>query len=182
MKLKEIVFLLVIALCVAAVFGFQDGKFKHNLLVKKIGPGTTTAQQDTFGGRTTLGSYTSGWGRQADTTWSITATAKDTSRVYPSAPYMSFDVLQNDAAEDSADMEYKIFMSPARRFGKRSLPALSDFVLIDSLTVSGETRTKWIFTESSIPNWDYWYMTVEGTNDNSKATAATSIIGYRSYE
>lgn len=165
--MRRFLTLLIPLFLTAAIYSQQSAFRTH--YVKKHTTNQTTVQKDTLNNAS------------ADTLWRLTGTGKDTSRIYVAlSGFISFWFSQDDTstANDSADVEYKFFATPRRQFNPTVFPAFSRFVLIDSVTVSGQSPTEWVYTSpgSNRPNWENWYMTAEGTADNKVLSAVELLI------
>lgn len=151
---------------------------------------SATSQQDTIDHYTTMGQQVATsnialmngttsfdyWYLQADTTWR--------SRIYRSNGYMSyiFTIRDTSSGGDSSAVEFKIYAGDDvdSKYGV-TIPALTKFSLIDSVTVSADSvATPWVYTSSGSdrPNFDFWYITAQGTAQNKVLSAVMTEIEY----
>lgn len=159
--------------------------------VKKHAANRTTTQMDTLNFLTTFGARLTGGtsvqhGLKADTTWYLTSTGKDTSRVYRlKSGSITFHPVLDDTstADDSAGVRMKIYVAPRRQFDT-GIPAFSTFVLADSTDfeassgVDGQGAYKWVYTSagSNRAGFDFFYVTLEGITSVNKVLSAVSVL------
>jgi hypothetical protein len=164
---RQILTFLLPLFLTAAIYSQQSAFRTH--YVKKHTTNQTTVQKDTVNNAS------------ADTLWRLTGTGMDTSRIYKARTgFITFSFLQDDtsAANDSADVEYKIYAAAQRQFNPTVFPAFSKFVLQDSVTISGQTAQDWVYTSTGTnrPNVENFYITAEGTADNKTLSAVELLI------
>ena len=139
--------------------------FDH--LLKKHSTNRTTIQRDTL--------KAGGGGVASDTLWYIRSTAKDTSRVYESSPWISlwyvFNDTSNGGAGDSVGQKIILHMAPETEYKPGSLPPYGQFVRVDSVTVTNESRGFWNITSNPIPEFRWMYFTLTGTATNKKLSS-----------
>lgn len=150
---------------------------------------SSTTTKDTIGYMTTIGERVdeSRKGTASFETWymqGIGDSSKDTSRVYPIYPYMTFGfTLTDTSASDSDVVKVKFYQGDDMDGG---LPAFRKFELIDSTTIHGDSaQTKWyVYTKSGSnrPNTTYWYLTAEGADSNITASYTKVEIEYKGME
>lgn len=162
------------------------GQQRHtSFFVKRHTTNVTTIQVDTLNNRTTHGRSVSTTLAQktalaALRTWWITAQGKDTSRVYKTHPFMSFKWIGRDTAVGGGTvaLRLKVFMSGTNDTTTLGYPQFAEFVLIDSTDLTSDsTKTPYVFTSSGSnrPNWEYYYLTVEGLAGNSATAVRVDI-------
>ena len=182
MKKLRFHILLIIVLGYSLVLGQQ----RHtSFFVKRHTTNVTTIQVDTLNNRTTHGRGVSTTAAQktalaALRTWYITAQGKDTSRVYKTHSFMSFKWIARDTAVGGGTVaiRMKIYMSGTNDTTTLGYPQFAEFVLIDSADITDDsTKTPYVFTPagSNRPNWEYYYLTVEGLVGNSATAVQVDI-------
>ncbi len=167
-------------------YSFLFAQQRHtSFFVKRHITNVTTAQPDTLNNRTTHGRSVSTTAAQKTAlavlrTWYITAQSKDTSRVYKTHPFMSFKWIGRDTIPGGGTvaLRMKIYMSGTNDTTQLGYPQFAEFVLIDSTDLTTDsTKTPYVFTSagSNRPNWEYYYLTVEGLVGNSATAVQVDI-------
>ena len=167
------------------------GQQRHtSFFVKRHTTNVTTIQIDTLNNKTTIGQGVSTTPAQktalaALRTWWITAQGMDTSRVYKSHPFMSFKWIARDTAVGGGTvaLRLKVYMSGTNDTTTLGYPQFAEFTLEDSTDITSDsTKTTYPFTfaGSNRPNYEYFYITVEGLVGNS-ATAVRVDVEYNGF-
>lgn len=111
-----------------------------------------------------------------DTLGSVRGLRRDTTAVFEVRPYMTIKVqLNNPSGSDSTDQTLFYYSASLNQF-RKSVPAWTEFVLVDSARVQSETLTAWKITASAIPVDQYGFIISRGNAANKKSAAVTNKL------
>lgn len=174
---KSIIFILLWVF----IFTVSSQEFKVHK-IKKHTTNTTTVQQDTINSRTTLNQRISTANSTAsDSLWYITATGRDSSRVYRTNSYQSIKYACVDTnGTDSVSIKIKYYQAETHL---ANIPAFSAFALVDSVTVSDENIGYWnLNQETTRDALRFYYLTIEGTSVNKILFAVQTQLAHVGWE
>ncbi len=133
--------------------------------------------QDIGGGQTKPQFKEPNFTTAIDTLSYIIATARDTTAAFEVSPYMSPTIILDDtsASNDSASIRF-VYYSVSDNQIRRKIPLWQEWAPQDSITVTGQTATRWIITSNPISIHKYGVIIAVGQAANTKTGACKSRI------